>query len=610
MKKTIFSFLSLALSLSLVSCGGASEVSSPDIGKTSVTESYLYEEYADMTAEEIVASLTLEQKAAQMVQPAVYAVTPELMLENCYGSILSKLNASDYLEWQQTVDMFQECAISSASGIPYLFGQDDVHGVNYCSGAVIFPHNIGIGAANDAELTYKMGLATADEARLCHMLWTFSPCVAHSEDPRWGRTYESYGADLDIITNLGASYTRGLVDGGLVACAKHFFADGNAEYGTGEQSDAFRLIDRGNAVLTDEEIEKLLSVYAAQIDAGVQTIMISHSALNGVKMHENAKYIQYLKNEMGFEGFIVSDWNSVQNTSADSYRQQVINSVNAGIDMLMEVEVYDEAMNIIIDAVKTNEISQERVDDAVTRIVRVKLDEGIFDDPLCESLTTVKSETGSDEYRELAETLVEKSLVLVKNEGGILPLKSGMSVYVTGPAADDAVAQCGGWTLDWNQSYTQNIPGLTTILEGFETVAAENGITVITDKKKAKDANVVLLVVGEQSYAEWNGDTEDLQLCGALGLHGNEEAIKEAKELGKPVVTLIVAGRNVIISDYIDDWDAAVMCYLPGSEGQGVAKVVCGDASFTGKLPSPWYSSTAQIGTNSCWLETGYGLSY
>lgn len=571
---------------------------------------YKYQKYATMSAEEIVASLTLEQKAAQMVQPAVYAVSADQMKEFDYGSILSKSSSVTYNEWQQIVNEFQTAAISSESGIPYLYGQDDVHGVNYCAGAVLFPHNIGIGAANDPELTYQMGLATADEARLCYMLWNFAPCVAQSEDPRWGRTYESYGSDLDIITSLSTSYTKGLIDGGMIACTKHFFGDGNVEYGTGEDSDVDRLIDRGDSVLTDEEITKLLSVYQAQIDAGVQTMMISHSSINGVKMHENAKYIQYLKNDMGFKGFIVSDWNSVQNTSPDTYEEQIVTSVNAGIDMLMEVSEYDVAREIIIDSVNNGQIPQERVDDAVRRIIQVKLDQGLFNDPLNENLTTKQSKTGSDEYRQLAEKLVEESLVLLKNDNKVLPLKEGTSIYITGPAADNAVAQCGGWTIDWNSSPSDYIPGVKTILDGFNQVAAEKNISVITDKAQAGNADVVIVVVGEQSYAEWNGDTEDLELCGALGLDGNKQAIEEAKKLGKPVVACVVAGRNVIIDEYYNDWDAVVMCYLPGSEGQGVANVLCGNADFKGKLPSPWYNSTEQIGTSESWLEKGYGLTY
>ena len=477
--------------------------------------------------------------------------------------------------------------------------------------AVYFPHNIGQGAANDEELAYQVGLITADEAKLCHMLWNYSPCIAQSADPRWGRTYESYGSDLETITKLSTAYTKGLIDGGLVVCAKHFFADGNAEYGTGEKGDTEMLIDRGDARLTDSEIKELLIVYQAQIDAGVQTIMISHSSLNGVKMHENKEYIMKLKKEMGFEGFIVSDWESVQHISGSSYREQVVTSINAGIDMLMEVERFDEAKQIIVDAVKSGEISEERMDDAVTRIIKVKKEEGLFEDPFLEKAETVQKETGSLEYRKVAEKLVEESLVLLKNDSDVLPLKEGTKVYITGPAANDASAQCGGWTIEWNGSSKKEIEGVTTIQDAFERYAEDYGIEIITDKKKARYADVVLLCAGEQAYAEWNGDTADLELFGALGLPDNKKAIEEAKALGKPTVVCIIAGRNVIIrSENFDDWDSVVMCYLPGSEGKGISDVLCGCTDFEGKLPSPWYGSISQIGTDQFFLERGYGLSY
>ncbi|MBO7678005.1 MAG: glycoside hydrolase family 3 protein, partial [Erysipelotrichaceae bacterium] len=482
-----------------------------------------------------------------------------------------------------------------------------VNGVNYALNTVLFPHNIGMGAANDEELMYQIGQITADEAKLCHMLWNFSPCIAQSEDPRWGRTYESYGADNEIITRLGTAYIKGMQDNGLIACAKHFFGDGNVEYGTGEDSDADRIIDRGDAILDEDKINELLAVYKEMVDAGVKTVMISHSAVNGVKMHENKEYIDILKNEMGFEGFIVSDWNSVQNTSPETYYDQVVTGVNAGIDMLMEVDRFNEAASIIVKAVKNGDISQERVDDAVGRIIKVKKEAGIFDDPFGENMTTIQKSTGSKEYREVAERAVEESLVLIKNENDVLPLKEGTKVYITGPALDDDVAQCGGWTMDWNQSGLEDIPGVTSIGEGFRLKAQEHGIT-LTDKEE--DADVIVLVVGEKAYAEWNGDAEDLDLCGEFGLDGNKEAIDKAKASDKPIVTCIVAGRHVFIADYIDDWDAAVMCYLPGSEGQGVVDVLCGESDFTGKLPSPWYSTNEQIDTKTAWLEMGFGLTY
>ncbi len=624
MKKVIALLLSLTMLIPMEACKSKNSKSddsnsisdnsvSDSISESSNTtkENYKYEQYASMTPEEIVAGMTLEQKVAQMLQPAVYNITEDDMKNNNYGSILSQASCVDSSSWRGIVDGFQKAAIESEAGIPYIYGQDDVHGVNYCLNAVYFPHNIGQGAANNEELAYQVGLITAEEAKLCHWLWNFSPCVAQSVDPRWGRTYESYGSDLETIKKLSTAYTKGLIDGGLIACAKHFFADGNVVYGTGEQTEYKMLIDRGDAQLTDAEIAEQLEVYQELIDAGVQTIMISHSSLNGVKMHENKEYIMKLKNEMGFEGFIVSDWGSVGNITGSSYKEQVIKSVNAGIDMLMETDRFEEAKQIIIDAVGSGEITEERINDAVTRIIRVKKNEGIFDDPLFDNLKTEQNETGSLEYRKVAEQLVEESLVLLKNENETLPLKEGTKVYITGPAADNGQAQCGGWTIDWNSAPTKDVAGTTTILEAFERYADDYGIEVITDSEEADNADIVLLCVGEQAYAEWNGDTEDLELCGKLGLSKNADAIKEAKELNKPTVTCIVAGRQVILDpkDY-EEWDSVVMCYLPGSEGKGISDVLCGCADFTGKLPAPWYGSIEQIGTDKCFLERGYGLSY
>ena len=631
MKKIVSILMSLAMITALAACADKKDKTDTTKNETTTAagdtidigseKQFKYQEYASMTPEEIVAQLTLEQKASQMVQPAIYMVyeDPEdIMKAEDFGSVLGELSGMEFTcqEWQEFTNDLQKGAVNSKAGIPFIYGSDHAHGVNYCLNSVIFPHNIGIGAANDEELTYQMGQAVADEARLCHIPWNFFPVVTPSVDPRWGRTYECYSSDLDIISKLGTSYIKGYIDGGGTTCAKHFFAEGSAAYGTGEDSmngNEFvdRLIDRGDATLSDAEIEKLLKVYQDMIDAGTQTIMISHASLNGVKMHENKKYIIMLKEEMGFDGFIVSDWESIKNIPDKSYDEQVIAAINAGIDMLMEPNSFEEARDIIIDAVENGEISEERVNDAVTRIIKVKKDNGYFDDPMFENLTTKQKYVGSVEYRELAEKLVEESLVLLKNENDVLPIKSGSSVYIIGPASDDASVQCGGWTLDWAESFTKKILGVTTILEAFKTYAESYGITVITNPKEADKADVVVNVVGEQVYSEWNGDTEDMELCGKLGLEKNRKAFDEAKKLGKPTVTCIVAGRQVILdkSDY-DSSDSVVMCYLPGSEGKGVSDVLCGCADFKGKLPSPWYESVDQIGTDKCWLEKGYGLTY
>lgn len=585
--------------------------------KTESAEAYV-NVYAGMTAEEITATLSNEEKAYQMVIPAIYNTHNYDMQEYCYGSILSQYAPTEHTaqEWGEVVDGYQRYALQADSPIPFIYGQDSVHGVNYCLDTVIFPHNINIGAANDTELTYQMGLTVADEIKLSNMIWNYSPCVAVAEDPRWGRTYESYSSDVELVKTLSSSYTQGLLDGGVVACAKHFLGDGSVSYGTGEQSEGYdRLIDRGNAELSQNEIEEQLAIYKSLIDMGVQSIMVSHSALNGVKMHENTHYLtDVLRGELGFEGVIVSDWNSVQNiTSTTDYKQQIITCVNAGIDWLMEPDTYDECAQYLVEAVEEGSISQARMDEAVARIIQLKLDAGLFDDPYLDNISTVQKETGSQEYRELAEQLVEKSQVLIKNEDSILPLKKGMKVFVTGPAANDSGVQCGGWTRAWTGSTDEEwgeefIPETTTILEGLEEVAKGYDITIVTDEKEADSADVTLLCLGELPYAEWHGDTEDLSITGNLGLEENQKAIELADSLGKPIVTLIVAGRNVIIDEYKDKWSGIVMCGLPGSEGTGVANVLVGKAPFTGKLSMPWYASVNDISSGNVWLEQGFGL--
>ena len=605
MKKSCYKLLAVLLIFSLTAAGLCGCVNQNSHG--SGNEKYI--KYADMTADEITASLTLEQKANQMVMAACYDVSSKQMKDNCYGAILSVADEPDFKEWQKMIDKFQQAAIKSEAGIPYFYGNDQVHGVYDCKGAVVFPHNIGMGAANDEDLTYRVGRAVADEAMVCHELWCYAPVVAQSADLRWGRTYESYGSDPDLIIRMSTAYTKGLQDGGLAACAKHYLGDGNTKMGTGGDPLADSIIDRGDARLTDEETAELLRIYKAQVDAGVRSIMISHSKLNGVRMHENKEYIDILRNELGFEGMICGDWDSVTLTSGKTYYDQVVNAVNAGVDLLMEITNRDDARDIIIEAVEKGDISEERVDEAVRRIMQFKIDEGLFTDPFCEERSKDLPEPGCDEHRELAEEAVEKSLVLVKNDNDILPLKKGTKVYITGPAADNVAAQCGGWTIAWQGSPDEDIDGATSILEGLKQKAEEYGLEVITDEAEASDADVVLLAVGEKAYAEWYGDTENPDLCGDCGLEGNLEAIDKVKALGKPTVCCIVAGRNVFIDKYAKDWDGIVMCYLPGSEAQGITDALCGGAEFTSKLPSPWYSSVKQIGTDKAWLEAGWGLS-
>lgn len=571
------------------------------------------------SVDDILARLTLDQKAAQMVQGAVYKVSDDLMKKNCYGSILStygeeSLNAA---EWKTLILRYQKHAVNSEAGIPYIYGNDAVHGVNTCEGTVIFPHNIGIGAANNKELTYQMGLAVANEAKLTGMLWSFSPCLSAAQDPRWGRTYESYSSETGIVTELGTSFAKGLIDGGILPNAKHYFGDGNVLYGTGETLDKEkRLIDRGDAQMSDAEIKESLKVYQAMIDAGVKTIMISHSSLNGIKMHANEKYISMLKNEMGFKGFIVSDWDSIHNIPGENLKDKTITAINAGIDMLMEESKFEDCRNYIVEAVNENKIPIDRVDDAVRRILTVKKEMGILDDPMMEKVTSEVSSVGSQKYRDLSKTLVEESLVLLKNDNSVLPIKKGTKIFVTGPAANDVGVQCGGWTITWlgktdaDNNGRKWIPEGKTILDGLNELADEYELTIITDPEKAAEANMTLLCLGEKTYSEWKGDSANISITKEVGLNGNAKAIDLAKSLGHPTVTCIVAGRNVIITDYMKQWDGIVMCYLPGSEGDGVANVLTGKSSFKGTLPMPYYSEVEDIRTDQVMFPVGYGLKY
>ena len=574
-------------------------------------------EYVGLTAEEICEKMTIEEKASQMVQGVIYELPTELMEAECYGSVLghnSDWPALTSDTWKGIVNSYQDAALVTDSAIPFIYGQDSLHGVNFASDAVIFPHNINIGAANDPELTYAMGEMVGSDLIHTGMIWNFSPCVACAQDPRWGRTYESYSSDYTIVKELGVSYAEGLMSQGIVACPKHFLGDGRTAIGTGENSGGVeRLIDRGDARISDAEIAEELEVYQALVDSGVQSIMISHSALNGIKMHENVDYIGYLKNDMGFEGVVLSDWDSIENCSGANLKENVILSVNAGVDMLMEVSNYDECKDYIIEAYNEGSISEERINDAVIRILNLKINAGLFDDPYSEKLVP-KYEMGSEESATLALTLAEESMVPLKDDAG-LTIPEGSRIFVTGPAASDTGAMCGGWTYIWQGESDKTVgekwcANGTTIIEGLQAVSEEYGYEIITDPTKIDTCDIVLLCVGEMPYSEWMGDTEDLSITGALGLYGNKEAIELAAESGLPTFTLIVAGRNVIIDEYVDDWDSVVMCYLPGSEGgNAVAQLLSGAAPYTGTLPMPYYSSVDQIGTSECWKPVGYAVN-
>lgn len=577
--------------------------------------------FEGLSPEEIVAQLSLDEKAAQMVQ-GQYSKLPSAEMEiNCYGSVLSydqsRWPSADLDEWKQITRDYQTAALMSTTRIPYIYGNDFIHGSFMSKGNVIFPQHINLGAANDEDLVFEMGVITGSEQLHLGMLWNFAPCVATAKDPRWGRTYESMSDDEGIVTKLSTAFVKGSLTQNVVPCAKHYLGEGYAVYGTGEDSGGVdRLIDRGDAQMNDEQIEATLQIYKSLIEAGVPSIMVSHSALNGVKMHENTDFILKLKDEYGFEGVVLSDWNSLQNCSGETYKENVILCVNAGVDMLMEADRYAEAKDMIVEGVLDGSIPMERVDDAVTRIIRMKQNAGLFDDPFLDGVEP-SYEFNSEHSHEVARELAAKSMVPLKlPEEGPMKIESGKKVFVCGPAANDSGALCGGWTYVWQGSSDQDLDGEKwcvegpTILEALQEAAESDGYEIITDSARIEECDFVLLCVGEKPYAEWNGDTEDLSITGKLGLAGNEEAITLAKESGKPTLTLIVAGRNVLINDYIEDWDEIVMCYLPGSEGGNAAyDILTGKVDFYGRLPMPYYASIEQIGTEECWLARGFSAA-
>lgn len=569
-------------------------------------------------AEILVKQMTLKEKAGQMLQAERNTVKEREVTKLALGSVLSGGGSypggNTIEDWNSMIQNLQKAAMDTRLGIPILYGIDAVHGQSLLKGAVVYPHNIGLGAANDPELLYRMGAAVAEEMKLTGTLWNFAPCIAVSQDPRWGRTYESYSSEPQIVTSLSSAYLKGLMEHGVAGTAKHYVADGGTAYDSGSING---ILDRGDASMPEEELRSIhLAPYEQLIQDGVKIVMASFSSYKGTKMHEN-KYLltDVLKEELGFEGFVVSDWEGTNGLKSDSFKENIASAVNAGIDMLMEPFRYEEAIDAIVTGVNKGNIPMERVDDAVKRILKVKIEMGLLEDPYMEKLTHEVDGLGSEKYRELAKELVEKSLVLLKNENNTLPLKKGTSLYVMGPAADDMGVQCGGWMSTW-QGFTdkegKRAAEGTTILEGLKEYAQAMDLNIITEKEKAAQADVVILAIGEEPYAEYEGDTRDLSITGAKGLDENKEAIAAAKSLGKPVVTLLVAGRNVLITDYMEDWDSIVMCYLPGTEGEGIASVLTGETPFTGKLSMPYYSSTEDIGRGEegHLFPLGFGLTY
>ena len=620
MKKSIVLLIIFTTLFSLAGCSKQNRDASNTTGQEQTTPIYL--DSNKSTAErvsDLLSRMTLEEKAAQMVQGERGTVTDNDLKKYGLGSILSgggSVPGEGTIEdWEKMMTRYQDAILSRELKIPMLYGIDAVHGHSNVKEAIIFPHNIGLGAANDPVLVKEMAKIVAKEMKLTKIMWNFSPCVAIASDPRWGRTYESFSTDTKIVTELGNAYFEGMKESGVVATAKHYVADGGVTFGTGIGGN---LIDRGDAQMSEEELREIyLEPYKVLVKNGVPVVMASFSSFNGEPMHSH-KYLltDVLKDELGFKGFIVSDWEAIHLLDEGfDFNDQVQLSINAGIDMLMEPNEWLNAIEAIVSNVEDGKIPMSRIDDAVSRILTVKFDSGLFEEPYLTKEGSEDKALGDANDRKVASELVSKSLVLLKNENEILPFKKDETIFVLGPGANNIGLQCGGWTIYWQGS--PDIAGYqltkgTTILNGLQNLGVGQNVTFITDLNQISKADKILLVLSEMPYAEMNGDTADMSIIGSLASPENKAAIEMANAQNKPIVTLIIAGREVLIDEYVNQWDGLVMGFLPGSEGQGVADVLLGMRNFVGKLPMPWYKEVEDIGTEKADLlyPVGFGLSY
>ena len=546
---------------------------------------------ADPRIESLLSQMTLDEKIGQMTQPDVHALKEQADIQKYFlGSILNGGGGGPSpnvpQNWIKVVNDYESWSLKTRLKIPLLYGVDAVHGHNNVDGAVIFPHNIGLGATHNPALVEQAEHITALEVAGTGIRWAFGPCIAVAQNERWGRTYESFGNSPDLVSELGAAAVRGfqgkkLSDpNSVLACAKHFIGDGGTKDG----------VDQGNDVCDEATIRKLyLPPYQAAIKAGVGSIMVSYSSWNGKKMHAN-KYLltDVLKGELGFQGFLVSDWAAIDQISPD-YKNDVETSINAGLDMIMipngpgQHNNFVEFIQDLKQLVAEKKVPMARIDDAVRRILRVKFEMGLFENPYTDPSLTAA--IGSAEHRAVARECVRQSLVQLKNNNHTLPLAKNIKhLAVVGVAADDIGIQCGGWTITWQGQSGNILHGGTTILTAIRnTVAAGTQVSFSPDGSDLKGADAAVVVVGELPYAEMKGDRSDLRLAAT-----DVALVEKAKAAGIPVVTVLLSGRPLILGNALDTSDAFLAAWLPGTEGQGVADVLFGDYKPTGKLPRQW----------------------
>ncbi|GAB3091556.1 glycoside hydrolase family 3 protein [Aestuariicella hydrocarbonica] len=577
--------------------------------------------------------LTLEEKVGQIIQPEIKFITPEQVKKYHIGSVLNgggtapnNNKFAPVSEWVAMADAYYTASVAgNGAGVPLIWGSDAVHGHNNVVGATLFPHNIGLGAARDKDLIHRIGEATAQEVAVTGIDWTFAPTVAVARDDRWGRTFESYSEDPEIVRGYAREMVQGLQGVGdqllnethVVATAKHFLGDGGTDRG----------IDRGDTQVSESE---LLTIHAAgfiaALEAGVQTVMASFNSWNGVKMH-GSQYLltDILKGKLGFDGFVVGDWNGhrqVPGCSVTSCPQ----AINAGLDMFMVPSDWQKLYENTLQQVRTGKISRARLDDAVSRILRVKVRAGLMDKGLVSrrSLSAKPELMGGFGHRALAREAVRKSLVLLKNNGALLPINPAQKILLAGSGANDIGKQSGGWTLSWQGTGNtrEDFPGATSIFDGFRKVILEAGgkVELSLNGSYLEPPDVAVVVIGENPYAEWHGDIASIEY--QYGVKEDLALLKRLKQAGIPVVTVFLSGRPLWVNKEINLSDAFVAAWLPGSEGDGVADVLVGDKQgkarydFVGKLSFSWPKYVHQTPLNhrdpdyDPLFAYGYGLSY
>lgn len=570
----------------------------------------------------LIAQMTLEQKVGQLIQADISAIKPKDLARYPLGSILAGGNSGPYgnerasaAKWGQLVADFRKASNKSGAGIPILFGVDAVHGHSNLPGATIFPHNIGLGATRDVEMIGRIGAATAAEIAGSGIEWTFAPTLAVPQDVRWGRTYEGYSSDPALIANYARAMTRGLqgelvagkpLDANRVAAtAKHFLADGGTADGR----------DQGDARISEAElIAKHAMGYPAAIDAGALTVMASFSSWNGVKHHGNASLLtDVLKGRMGFGGLVVGDWNGHGQVPGCS-ATDCPDAINAGIDLFMAPDSWKALFKSTLTAARAGRIPKARIDDAVRRILRVKFKLGLMGD--IRTNRGNPSLIGAAAHLELAREAVAKSLVLLKNSDGILPIRKGARVLVTGPGADNMAMQAGGWTITWQGTDTKAADfsnGQTIGRAIVDAVGAAGGVASIgADGTYRTKPDVAVVVLGEKPYAEFEGDIPDLAF---RSVSGEEQLIARLKSQGVRVVVLFLSGRPMFAGKLLNQADAFVAGWLPGTQGQGVADVLVAGPNgksrrdFTGRLPFAWPNDGRSPLVNPL-FPVGYGLAY